>query len=172
MRKVHEDDAGPAYTSEGGYTLQAFSDNDEQCGHIRSHDLPELLTDDSGDESEDEFEDSAKVRAREMTRRHSGLFGTCEEWPAEEFFNEKDMDKLAKEVANHILWQQDTTEVEEFLFTVGDRNVLTPRDTKSKQRNVYLRRPNTATSRQEDNFCLTAYMEINGHQAFTLFDLG
>ncbi|KAJ7132032.1 hypothetical protein C8R44DRAFT_871031 [Mycena epipterygia] len=43
------------------------------------------------------------------------LFGFCDEYPMEEFLTEKELDNLAKEMANHIIWQGNTTEVEEFL---------------------------------------------------------
>jgi hypothetical protein len=110
-----------------------------------------------------------------MARLHSGLINTCEEWPAEEFVDNQDLDKLAKEMARHIIWQHDTTEVEEYLFVHGEREAMTPRDT-AKRRNVFLRRSTTAKPRpkrtKDDNFCLTAYVEINGHKAFALFDSG
>jgi hypothetical protein len=138
--------------------------------------MPELFTDDSESESEDEREEQVEVPPRKKNNRHHGLFGTCDEWPAEEWVDSKDMDKLAKEMARHILWQQNTTEVEDFLFAVGDRSALSTRESKHKQRNVFLRRSNTARPRpkrtKEENFCLTAYVEINGKQAFTLFDSG
>jgi hypothetical protein len=184
MREAHEEDVDEvlAYTSEGGYTLQAYSeyslsDNDERCGSMRPHEtLPELFTDDSGSESDEEQERDEERRPQSRQSKHHGLFGTCDEWPAEEFFDNNDMDKLAKEMAQHIIWQQNTTEVEDFLFAVGDRNVLSTRESTHKQRNVFLRRSSKARPRpkrtKEENFCLTAYVDINGHQAFALFDSG
>jgi hypothetical protein len=196
MREAHEEEEA-AYTSEGGYTLQeysnyALSDNDERCGYIAAasdEDYPELLTDDSDDDSDysdAEFDsdlprpnvsknDEKKSRAREMARLHSGLINTCEEWPAEEFVDNQDLEKLAKEMACHIIWQHDTTEVEEYLFVHGEREAMTPRDT-AKRRNVFLRRSTMAKPRpkrtKDDNFCLTTYVEINGHKVFALFDSG
>ncbi|KAJ7853949.1 hypothetical protein B0H14DRAFT_2580128 [Mycena olivaceomarginata] len=110
MREAHEEDIDEvsAYTSEGGYTLQAFND--------------------SGSESDEEQEGDAEMRPQSRQSKHHGLFGTCDEWPAEEFVDNNDMDELAKEMAQHIIWQQNTTEVEDFLFAVGDRNVLSTRE--------------------------------------------
>ncbi|KAJ7113211.1 hypothetical protein C8R44DRAFT_741540 [Mycena epipterygia] len=52
------------------------------------------------------------------------LFGTCDEYPDYEFIGEKDLDKLAKKMAKHVIWQGDTEEVEEFLFATGDLSSL------------------------------------------------
>jgi hypothetical protein len=181
MREAHEEDES-GYTSEGGYTLQAYSeyslsDNDERCGYLFTGDEDAYASDRSQAGHLADLprprvgkSDDKKCRARQMARCHTGLFGTCDEWPAEEFMDHNDFEKFAKEMANHIIDQQDTAEVEEFLFAAGDRNVL------SKTRNIYLRRSKTAKPRpvrkKEDNFCLTAYVDINGHKAFALFDSG
>jgi hypothetical protein len=98
LREAHEEEEAAheeeeaVYTSEGGYTLQeysdyAVSDNDERCGYIAASqeqsddDYPNLLTDDSDAETEySDIEpdsdlpmtkvskkDEKKSRAKEMT---------------------------------------------------------------------------------------------------------
>ncbi|KAJ6561590.1 hypothetical protein B0H19DRAFT_1068348, partial [Mycena capillaripes] len=185
------DEQDDPYTSEGGYTLQEFSeyelsDTGEQFGQMNEDDLPALLSDDSDDSDEEEEAnvpprqldkpDDKKSRVKRRADRHAGLFQYCDDWPVEEFLDEQDIDKLAKEMASHIIWQGDTDEVEEFLFTTGERSSLSPKEAPLRKRNIYLRKSHTPQARpartKAENFCLTGYVKVNGQQAFTLFDSG
>ncbi|KAJ7661566.1 hypothetical protein DFH06DRAFT_1129647 [Mycena polygramma] len=120
LREAHEEEEGPE-SSDGGYTLQEFSeyslsDNDERCGAMWSRDMPELLdydSDDSDGEAESELlpssggsnNDDLYIRPRKRRHHHGGVFETCEEWPAEEFVDDKDIDRLAREMAENIRWR-------------------------------------------------------------------
>ncbi|KAF8209529.1 hypothetical protein K438DRAFT_1572215 [Mycena galopus ATCC 62051] len=82
-------------------------------------------------------------------------------------------------MATHIIEQGDTQEVEEFLFRTGERSSLSPKKETGRQENkrtVFLKKSKVVQQRpprnKSDNFCLTAYVEVNGQKAFTLFDSG
>ncbi|KAJ7857817.1 hypothetical protein B0H14DRAFT_2578179 [Mycena olivaceomarginata] len=144
MREAHEKE----WSSESEYTLQAFSDyslseSEERCAQI-DEGIPELLTDDSGDEEEDEDTSSSntwnkrKQRKAESIRKRQlsyqdGVFRVCDDWSDEEFIGDQELDAVAKEMATHIIEQGDTQEVKEFLFRTGERSSLSPRKETTKQ---------------------------------------
>ncbi|KAJ7017752.1 hypothetical protein C8F04DRAFT_1278807 [Mycena alexandri] len=188
LRNVQEEE--DAYTSEGGYTMQeysdyALSDADERCAPMRPRDIPDLLADESESEEEEEeaviWTCSAKARAkREKARRyaekHAGLFNVCDDWDSLELLDNRDLERIAKEMADHIVWQGDTVEVEEFLFATGDRISLSQKPEIARKRQIHLRKSARVKARpprkKEEVYPLTSYITINGHQAFTLFDTG
>ncbi|KAJ7678256.1 hypothetical protein DFH06DRAFT_1121755 [Mycena polygramma] len=83
LREAHEEEGNASDSSDGGYTLQEYSeyslsDNDERCGAMWSRDIPELMeydSDDSDGESESELHppkgggDNDGIRARSRKSR-------------------------------------------------------------------------------------------------------
>ncbi|KAJ7147093.1 hypothetical protein C8R43DRAFT_953289 [Mycena crocata] len=123
----------------------------------------------------DELPRSFKFGAEEPD---AGLFRLCNQYSEDKFgeepVSERQLDQLAKEMAQHIVRQGDTREVEEFLFATGDRASLSQKTV--GKRSVHLKRSKEVQVRpprtKADNFCLTAYVNIHGRAAFTLFDSG
>ncbi|KAJ6464214.1 hypothetical protein DFH09DRAFT_1346924 [Mycena vulgaris] len=127
------------------------------------------------DRSDEEDECEARTAPPMKVRMEPSLFATCDEWPEHEFIGERELEKVARDMARHIIQQGDTDEVEEFLFATGDRDSLSPTQA-SRKRGVYMKRSKASRPRpartKAENFCLTAYVNINGVDAFTLFDSG
>ncbi|KAJ7699685.1 hypothetical protein B0H16DRAFT_1484130 [Mycena metata] len=92
-------------TSEGGYTVQEYSKYD-----LRSE------SEDAGENEDSETEVwtcSAKakmrcLRAREYANWHAGLFRVCDDWDLVELLDDWALNKLAKEMADHVIWQGNT----------------------------------------------------------------
>ncbi|KAJ7149894.1 hypothetical protein C8R43DRAFT_951854 [Mycena crocata] len=87
------------------------------------------------------------------------LFQLCDEWPVEERLSDSDIDTFAREMADHILWQQNTTEVEEFLFATGERTLLSEKPGKRpERREVFLKKSSVPLPRpprtKDENFLL------------------
>ncbi|KAJ7094856.1 hypothetical protein C8R44DRAFT_749431 [Mycena epipterygia] len=138
--------------SESDYTLKSFSDYGqsdteervggmtERFGHMGEYDDADVG--DSGDESEDEpelkgaspgtrskentFNAAATMTTKPVIKIHSepSVFGVCDDYSSDEFIGEKDLEKLAKKMATHVIWQGNTAEVEEFLFATGEVSSL------------------------------------------------
>ncbi|KAJ7134199.1 hypothetical protein C8R44DRAFT_729686 [Mycena epipterygia] len=66
------------------------------------------------------------------------IFGVCDDYSDDEFIGEKELDSLAKKMAKHIIWQEDTAEVEEFLFATGELSSLSSQD-KHKSKKIGLK---------------------------------
>ncbi|KAJ7098432.1 hypothetical protein C8R44DRAFT_889055 [Mycena epipterygia] len=189
--------------SESDYTLKSFSDYGqsdteervrgmtERFGHMGEYDDADVG--DSGDESEAEpelkgaspgtrskentFNAAATTTTKPVIKIHSepSVFGVCDDYSSDEFIGEKDLEKLAKKMATHVIWQGNTAEVEEFLFATGEVLSLSVPD-KVKSQRIGLKCSRTERDRPprtiQENFVLTAYIEVDGHKAFTLFDSG
>ncbi|KAJ7102981.1 hypothetical protein C8R43DRAFT_963863 [Mycena crocata] len=116
-----------------------------------------------------------------VTREHAAFteyFGVCDDFEDEEYTSTQDIDQLAREMAAELIETGDPESVVE-RFAAGYERGAAPSVSKSRasqKRGVFLKRsreprPRPARTKSE-NFCLTAYVKVNGHAAFALFDSG
>ncbi|KAJ7224419.1 hypothetical protein GGX14DRAFT_557297 [Mycena pura] len=186
-------DGGSEYDSD--YTIEecteySYGDEDEEhLGYIAEagDSIPDLMdcasemadedTDVNGADADlgrlkcDEF--TPEVRTRKPVPNNIGLFGVCDDYE-DEFVSEKDIDELAQEI---VVCMGATGSIEMALeYCAAVREKPPPTTSGRSKRNVYLRRSKTPQARPKcslrENYCLTAYVKINGSTAFALFDSG
>ncbi|KAJ7178508.1 hypothetical protein C8R43DRAFT_942168 [Mycena crocata] len=192
------------YTAEE-YSEYSYGENDERCAHMVDVEYDEMFEEDINWESEpplmdcsdsdDETESTVStelesetadlgeypesdvsVELVEVTPEDIGLFGLCDDYSDDEFVTAREVDDLAREIAECLMETGEPEMVLEY-FSGGREAELRPASSRgSQKRKVFLKRsrdprPRPARTKAE-NFCLTAYMNINGKAAFALFDSG
>lgn len=95
----------------------------------------------------------------------------------DEYIGDQELDRVARDMASHIIRDGNTSAVEEFLFATGERSSLNNSgDKPGRKRTVYIKCDKKIRARpartKEENYALTAYVKIGGQEAFTLFDSG
>jgi hypothetical protein len=149
--------------SESGYDLDLF-------------DADSCFEDDELDKSVSTPSKKKSRLKRLPTPEEMGLFGVCDDYSDEEFITEKDIDDLAKEMAQCLLATHEPELVVEYFAAVKEHIQDDAGSKMSQKRGVYIKRSRQSRPRpartKAENFCLTAYVNVNGHAAFTLFDSG
>ncbi|KAJ7226264.1 hypothetical protein B0H12DRAFT_1077821 [Mycena haematopus] len=167
---VEEEDDLPVLMSEN-------EDNDTGSDMDSCYDADNSMDTDSVSENDDYIPvniPSVPTTRREPTLDELGLFGVCDDYSDEEFVTDGDIDALARDMANCLIQTRDAEIMLEYFSAARVADDV--RSQASQKRGVYLKRlkePRPRPTRAKaENFCLTAYVKLNGKQAFTLFDSG